>query len=87
MELAGRWAFLQSNSIVKLFGVTLTSPVAMMMEYLSIGPLDAYLKEHASDMKQVDLVEAGSYLANALWHLVSPSPFRNESNYVKSDWK
>ncbi|XP_063222235.1 tyrosine-protein kinase hopscotch [Bacillus rossius redtenbacheri] len=69
LELAGRWAFLQSNSIVKLFGVTLASPFAMVMEYLQLGPLDRYLAEHKPDLKPVDLVEAAGYLATALWHL------------------
>nr|CAD7393039.1 unnamed protein product [Timema cristinae] len=61
--------YLKSNAIVKLFGMTLSSPFAMVMEYLSLGPLDHYLKEHRNDMKPVDLVEAGAYLATALWHL------------------
>ncbi|XP_046997738.1 tyrosine-protein kinase hopscotch [Schistocerca americana] len=69
MELAGQWAFLHSNAIVRLYGVTMSSPLAMVMEYLPAGPLDAYLREHKADMKQVDLVEAGSYLATALWYL------------------
>jgi len=42
----------------------------MVMEYLSLGPLDVYLKEHKHSLKQVDLVEAGAFLATALWHLV-----------------
>ena len=43
----------------------------MVMEYLSLGPLDIYLREHKTSIKQVDLVEAGAFLATALWHLVS----------------
>jgi hypothetical protein len=70
LELAGRWATLQSNAVVKLYGVTLSSPLAMVTEYLSLGPLDVYLKEHKLSLKQVDLVEAGAFLARALWHLV-----------------
>ncbi|XP_069675687.1 tyrosine-protein kinase hopscotch [Periplaneta americana] len=69
LELAGRWAALQSNAVVKLYGVTLSSPLAMVMEYLSLGPLDAYLRQHKQSLKQVDLVEAGAFLAKALWHL------------------
>ncbi|XP_067002399.1 tyrosine-protein kinase hopscotch [Anabrus simplex] len=69
MELCGRWAFLQSSAIVKLYGVTLSSPFAMVMEYLNLGPLDVYLQQHRADIKPVDLVEAGTYLATALWHL------------------
>lgn len=46
-------------------------PVAMVTEYLHYGPFDVYLRENKNYMKQVDLVEAGTYLASALWHLVS----------------
>jgi Janus kinase 2/BCL2-associated athanogene 2 len=70
LDLAGRWATLQSNAIVKLYGVTLSSQLSMVTEYLSLGPLDMYLKEHKLSLKQVDLVEAGAFLAKALWHLV-----------------
>lgn len=70
LELAGRWATLQSNAVIKLYGVTLSSPLSMITEYLSLGPLDMYLKEHKLSLKQVDLVEAGAFLARALWHLV-----------------
>ncbi|KAG8222937.1 hypothetical protein J437_LFUL000232 [Ladona fulva] len=69
LELANRWAFLQSTCIVKLYGVTLTSPVMMVMEYLKLGPLNVYLTENKQKMKPVDLVEAGTYLATGLWHL------------------
>ncbi|XP_071446998.1 tyrosine-protein kinase hopscotch [Hetaerina americana] len=69
LDLANRWSFLQSSSIVKLYGVTLSNPVTMVMEYLKLGPLDNYLRENKTQMKPVDLVEASTYLASGLWHL------------------
>lgn len=69
MELAHQWAFLSSNAIVRLYGITLKSPISLVMEYVKLGPLDVYLRENKSLMKPVDLVEAASYLASALWHL------------------
>lgn len=69
--MAGSWACLQSNSIVKLFGITLRGPVSMVSEYLPYGPFDAYLRDKKILMKDVDLVEAGTYIASALWHLVN----------------
>ncbi|KDR06554.1 Tyrosine-protein kinase hopscotch [Zootermopsis nevadensis] len=69
LELGGKWATLQSNAVVKLYGITLSSPFTMVMEYLSLGPLDVYLREHKHSLKPVDLVEAGAFLAKALWHL------------------
>lgn len=75
LDLAGSWACLQSNSIVKLFGITLRGPVSMVSEYLQYGPFDAYLRERKNCMKDVDLVEAGTYVASALWHLVSTKQY------------
>ncbi|GLH06136.1 Tyrosine-protein kinase Abl [Gryllus bimaculatus] len=71
MDLCGRWAFLQTSAIVRLYGITLASPFAMVSEYLSLGPLDHHLQHHHHEIKTVDLIEAGTYLATALWHLVS----------------
>ncbi|XP_075216229.1 tyrosine-protein kinase hopscotch [Lycorma delicatula] len=69
LELAGKWAFLDSGAVVKLFGITLMSPVSMVTEYFHLGSLDIYLHEHKETIKEVDLVEAGTYLATAIWHM------------------
>lgn len=71
MELAGQWAFLQSNAIVRLYGITLRSPVTMVMDYIKLGPLDEYLQRNKTLVKPADFIEASSSLASALWHLVS----------------
>jgi hypothetical protein len=39
------------------------------MEYLPLGPLDQYLKE--CDLPVIDLVEAATNLAKALFYLVT----------------
>lgn len=70
LELTGQWCFLQSNAIVRLFGVTFRSPVSMVLEYMRLGRLDEYLSKNRGTLKPVDLVEAASNLASALWHLV-----------------
>lgn len=44
IELASKWACVQSSSIVRLYGVTLSSPTAMVLEYLPYGPFDVYLR-------------------------------------------
>ena len=69
--MANKWAFLNSNAFVRLLGVTLSSPFSLVLEYLRLGPLDAYLNANQQIIKLVDLVEAGAYLATALWHLVN----------------
>lgn len=76
LDLAGQWAFLKSGTIVKLYGVTLSNQFSMIMEYVKYGPLDQYLKQNKGRMKTVDLIEACSNLASALWHLVSIKQLR-----------
>ncbi|KAB0805260.1 hypothetical protein PPYR_02230 [Photinus pyralis] len=73
MELTGHWAYLESSAIVRLFGITLSSPVAMILEHMRLGPLDEYLRENKALLKVVDLIEAASNLASALWHLMKLS--------------
>lgn len=68
--LAGQWAFLQSSAIVRLYGITLTSNISFVSEYLRLGPLDEYLRRKQNNVKTIDLIEAASNLATALWHLV-----------------
>ncbi|GJQ70199.1 putative Band 4.1 homologues [Trypoxylus dichotomus] len=69
LDIAGQWAFLQSNAVVKLFGATLSAQMSVLSEYVKFGPLDEYLRKNKHKMKEVDLIEASSNLASALWHL------------------
>lgn len=71
LELAGQYAHLQSSAIVRFFGITLSSNVSFVMEYFRLGPMDIYLRENKQFIKPVDLIEAASNVASALWHLVS----------------
>ncbi|XP_066947978.1 tyrosine-protein kinase hopscotch [Macrobrachium rosenbergii] len=61
-------AFVNCECIVSILGVTLT-PLALVMEYLPLGPLDKYLQAQRVHMREVELVEAATYLARALWYL------------------
>lgn len=65
-----RWATLRSSAVVRLLGVTLGRNVSMVTEFYSLGPLDIYLQKHKNDLEEVDLVEAATYIASALWHMV-----------------
>lgn len=69
LDLSGSWAFLRSDCIIRLYGVTLTRNISMVMEYLKLGPLKAYLQKNKSIIKTVDLIEASSNLASALWYM------------------
>lgn len=54
-----------------MLGIVLANPLTLVMEYLALGPLDEYLQANKDDIQEVDLVEAATYLAKALWYLVS----------------
>lgn len=70
MENVGQWSTLQSQCIVKMYGVTLCKQISMVSEFLKLGPLDVYLREHKALVKEADLIEAAFHLTSALWHLV-----------------
>ncbi|CAB3370613.1 Hypothetical predicted protein [Cloeon dipterum] len=68
-QLVNQWAFLQSNAVVKFYGITLCNPFSMVTEYLKSGPLDKYLQTHKGIIAPEDLVEASAALSTALWHM------------------
>ncbi|KAK2578134.1 hypothetical protein KPH14_012606 [Odynerus spinipes] len=70
LELAGKWGQLQSGALVRLYGLTVTPAIGMLLELVRLGPLDAYLRSNSPQtIKTVDMVEAAACLATALWHL------------------
>lgn len=69
LELAGKWSLLHTSSVTRLLGVTLSNNVSMVTEFFSKGPLDVYLQQYKSKIEEVDLVEAATYIASALWHM------------------
>lgn len=73
-------AFWHSETIVVTYGVMLANPLALITEYFPLGALDFYLQLNRSKLQEIDLVEAATYLANALWYLVSSSSKKKLSN-------
>ncbi|XP_066257101.1 uncharacterized protein [Euwallacea similis] len=70
LSLTGQWTFVKSPFIVRFYGIALQSnDVSIVMEYFKLGPLDQYLRHNESIIKTVDLIEATSHLASAVWHL------------------
>lgn len=51
----------------------------MILELVNFGPLDVYLQRESQTVKTVDLIEAATSLANAVFHLVSHF-FKNKIN-------
>lgn len=68
LQMVDKHIFMHCEAIVTMYGFVL-SPPTVVMEYLPVGPLDKYLKAHKNEVQEVDLVEAGTYLAKALWYL------------------
>ncbi|CAK9814452.1 Tyrosine-protein kinase hopscotch [Anthophora quadrimaculata] len=70
LELAGKWSQLRSGTLVRLYGLTVTPSIGMLLELVRHGSLDEYLRSSSSQtIKTVDMVEATACLATALWHL------------------
>ncbi|KAH9642501.1 hypothetical protein HF086_008911 [Spodoptera exigua] len=69
VELASKWACVQSSSMVRLYGVTLSSPTALVLEYLPYGPFDDYLRENEERIKPLHLKKVAAQVARALWDL------------------
>lgn len=68
LEMLNEYSFVHCECIVGILGVTL-NPLSLVMEYLPLGTLDKYLQSQKTHMKEVELVEAATYLARALWYL------------------
>lgn len=68
LAVASDLCLVQCECVVGVYGACLNPP-ALVMEFLPRGPLHTYLSERRDLMKEVELVEAATYLARALWYL------------------
>lgn len=72
VKLADWWGKLDLSEIVRMHGLTLHQPIALVLESISHGPLDEFLRSH-KDRKSItllNLVETAFSLAKALHYLV-----------------
>jgi len=72
LNLASRSMRYDDPSICQVFGACLpidTEPLILVREYFKFGPLDAFLRDHKQQLKDVELLEAGTSLARALFFL------------------
>lgn len=70
LSLSKRWSSVSSSAIVRLFGLCVDTPTALVSEYFTLGPLDAYLRTNKDKVSFSNLVEAATYVATALWDMV-----------------
>lgn len=70
-KLADKWSKLDISEIVKLHGLILYNPIALVLEPLKYGPLDIFLRTHEYRKLVVprNLVETAYSLARALYYL------------------
>ena len=60
------------GSLVSVSGISLpydSEPPLLITEYFPLGPLSAYLREYKSSLQPVDLLEASTCLARALFYM------------------
>ncbi|CAG0891134.1 unnamed protein product [Darwinula stevensoni] len=69
LDSCNRSLFWESDCLVECMGMCLTSPHLLVMPWFSLGRLDLYLRSHRQSILPVDLIEAATYLARALWYL------------------
>ncbi|XP_023327964.1 tyrosine-protein kinase JAK2 isoform X3 [Eurytemora carolleeae] len=72
LNLATRVMRWDDPSLVTVYGACLpmeNEPLVIVREYFEYGPLDAYLRENKSKIQNVDMLEAGTSLARALYYL------------------
>lgn len=67
LAVMNKFAFVSCECIVHIFGVTL-NPLSLVMEFFPLGDLSSYLQQNKS-IEEVELVEAATHLARALWYL------------------
>lgn len=69
--MADRCALWQCESLLTLRGIVLVNPLALVLDWMTLGPLDAYLRENLLHVEVAELIEAASHIAKAVWFLVN----------------
>jgi hypothetical protein len=70
LSLSKRWSSVSSSAIVRLFGLCVDTPTALVSEYFALGPLDTFLRNNKDKVSFSNLVEAATHIATALWDMV-----------------
>jgi len=73
LSLSKRWSSVSSSAVVRLFGLCVDTPTALVSEYFALGPLDAYLRTNKDKVSFSNLVEAATFIATALWDMETAS--------------
>jgi len=74
MILIDKWKKHDSTEIIKLYGITLYQPIAMILESTKLGPLNEFLRKN-KQASMICLIDAAYSLAKALHYLVSGNEY------------
>lgn len=69
MVQCDRMLFWQCEAMVSSVGMVHSGSFGLVCEFLPLGSLDLYLRQHKGLLQPVDLVEAAKGLARAIWYL------------------
>ena len=75
----------QDATIRTIYGITLPTSnetAALIKEYFELGPLDKFLQQNRTWIDCVDLLDAGTGLARALWFLESQNIIHGNIRYL-----
>ena len=70
LDGVSKWGQLRSHALVRLYGLTVSPTFGKLMEFVKLGRLDVYLRKNPRTVKTVEMLEACTALASALYHLV-----------------
>lgn len=71
MNLSNTWSRIYSPYIIKLYGLTLTTPYTMVMEYSKFGPLNEFLQHYKSKISLHQLLDVVHGLVRGIVYLVN----------------
>ncbi|KAL9880141.1 tyrosine-protein kinase hopscotch [Glossina fuscipes fuscipes] len=69
MNLSNTWSRIYSPYIIKLYGLTLTTPYTMVMEYSKFGPLNEFLQHYKSKISLHQLLDVVHGLVRGIVYL------------------
>lgn len=70
LHFSQKWSKLRCSDILRIYGITLCNPIAMVMETTRLGPLNEWLRQRGPDkVSLLNLIAAAHSLARALNYL------------------
>jgi len=71
MKLADTWSTIYSAQFLKLYGITLSTPYTMILEYDEHGPLNEFLAKHKEKVSMRSLLDIVHGLVRGIVDMVT----------------